>query len=179
MEMGTGLGTCWLQLPVVMACKALEQVCVYGTLCPVVRGCGMHWSPNCVAGTGTAVNEPPFSLWIRVSWGCWAQGKGVVARVLCSAPCQQLPHSALILGQIRIRDPNQGGKDITEEIMSGARTSSTPTPPQVSGPSDSHLGQREVHVALFNALFAPSGWKQFGAPGQWRDPPRSSYRSAW
>lgn len=42
MEMGTGLGTCWLQLPVVMACKALEQVCVYGTLCPVVRGCGMH-----------------------------------------------------------------------------------------------------------------------------------------
>uniref|UniRef100_A0A8C6YGZ4 Eukaryotic translation initiation factor 4 gamma 1 n=1 Tax=Naja naja TaxID=35670 RepID=A0A8C6YGZ4_NAJNA len=33
---------------------------------------------------------------------------------------------------IRIRDPNQGGKDITEEIMSGARTSSTPTPPQVS-----------------------------------------------
>ncbi|XP_076838390.1 eukaryotic translation initiation factor 4 gamma 1a isoform X2 [Brachyhypopomus gauderio] len=32
--------------------------------------------------------------------------------------------------QIRIRDPNQGGKDITEEIMSGARNSSTPTPPQ-------------------------------------------------
>uniref|UniRef100_A0A8C6YRW6 Eukaryotic translation initiation factor 4 gamma 1 n=1 Tax=Nothoprocta perdicaria TaxID=30464 RepID=A0A8C6YRW6_NOTPE len=32
---------------------------------------------------------------------------------------------------IRIRDPNQGGKDITEEIMSGARTSSTPTPPQL------------------------------------------------
>ncbi|KAJ1087472.1 hypothetical protein NDU88_000643 [Pleurodeles waltl] len=31
---------------------------------------------------------------------------------------------------IRIRDPNQGGKDITEEIMSGGRTSSTPTPPQ-------------------------------------------------
>uniref|UniRef100_A0A8C9WUW5 Eukaryotic translation initiation factor 4 gamma 3 n=1 Tax=Scleropages formosus TaxID=113540 RepID=A0A8C9WUW5_SCLFO len=44
---------------------------------------------------------------------------------------------------IRIRDPNQGGKDITEEIMSGGsgsrnptppavRPSSTPTPPQVS-----------------------------------------------
>ncbi|XP_049327748.1 eukaryotic translation initiation factor 4 gamma 3 isoform X2 [Astyanax mexicanus] len=40
--------------------------------------------------------------------------------------------------QIRIRDPNQGGKDITEEIMSGSRnptppmgrTYSTPTPPQ-------------------------------------------------
>uniref|UniRef100_A0A8C2ATT4 Eukaryotic translation initiation factor 4 gamma, 1a n=1 Tax=Cyprinus carpio TaxID=7962 RepID=A0A8C2ATT4_CYPCA len=34
--------------------------------------------------------------------------------------------------QIRIRDPNQGGRDITEEIMSGGRTTSTPTPPQVS-----------------------------------------------
>nr|XP_055053589.1 eukaryotic translation initiation factor 4 gamma 1-like [Misgurnus anguillicaudatus] len=31
--------------------------------------------------------------------------------------------------QIRIRDPNQGGRDITEEIMSGGR-GSTPTPPQ-------------------------------------------------
>lgn len=44
--------------------------------------------------------------------------------------------SALTCGQIRIRDPNQGGKDITEEIMSGARTSSTPTPPQVRGLPD-------------------------------------------
>ncbi|XP_068196550.1 eukaryotic translation initiation factor 4 gamma 1-like isoform X3 [Antennarius striatus] len=34
--------------------------------------------------------------------------------------------------QIRIRDPNQGGRDITEEIMSGGRSSTTPTPPQVS-----------------------------------------------
>ena len=33
--------------------------------------------------------------------------------------------------QIRIRDPNQGGRDITEEIMSGVRTDSTPTPPHV------------------------------------------------
>uniref|UniRef100_A0A8C7YZ54 Eukaryotic translation initiation factor 4 gamma 1 n=1 Tax=Oryzias sinensis TaxID=183150 RepID=A0A8C7YZ54_9TELE len=32
--------------------------------------------------------------------------------------------------QIRIRDPNRGGQDITEEIMSGGRTGSTPTPPQ-------------------------------------------------
>uniref|UniRef100_A0A3P8XJF7 Eukaryotic translation initiation factor 4 gamma, 1a n=1 Tax=Esox lucius TaxID=8010 RepID=A0A3P8XJF7_ESOLU len=30
---------------------------------------------------------------------------------------------------IRIRDPNQGGRDITEEIMSGGRSTSTPTPP--------------------------------------------------
>ncbi|XP_028988105.1 eukaryotic translation initiation factor 4 gamma 1a isoform X3 [Betta splendens] len=33
---------------------------------------------------------------------------------------------------IRIRDPNQGGRDITEEIMSGGRSSTTPTPPQAS-----------------------------------------------
>ncbi|XP_066508160.1 eukaryotic translation initiation factor 4 gamma 1-like isoform X2 [Hoplias malabaricus] len=36
--------------------------------------------------------------------------------------------------QIRIRDPNQGGRDITEEIMSGGRSASTPTPPQSVGP---------------------------------------------
>lgn len=40
-------------------------------------------------------------------------------------------HPGAFFPQIRIRDPNQGGKDITEEIMSGARTASTPTPPQV------------------------------------------------
>lgn len=40
-------------------------------------------------------------------------------------------HPIAFFLQIRIRDPNQGGKDITEEIMSGARTASTPTPPQV------------------------------------------------
>uniref|UniRef100_A0A4W5Q0M9 Eukaryotic translation initiation factor 4 gamma 1 n=1 Tax=Hucho hucho TaxID=62062 RepID=A0A4W5Q0M9_9TELE len=35
--------------------------------------------------------------------------------------------------QIIIRDPNQGGKDITEEIMSGGtRSGTTPTPPQVT-----------------------------------------------
>ncbi|KAG9343267.1 hypothetical protein JZ751_014248 [Albula glossodonta] len=41
--------------------------------------------------------------------------------------------------QIRIRDPNQGGRDITEEIMLGGRSTSTPTPPQsgVSGPEES------------------------------------------
>ncbi|KAL8188114.1 UNVERIFIED_CONTAM: hypothetical protein K2H54_061808 [Gekko kuhli] len=49
--------------------------------------------------------------------------------------------------KIRIRDPNQGGKDITEEIMSGARTSSTPTPPQAgSGPEPQANG--ETHVAV-------------------------------
>ncbi|TRY92224.1 hypothetical protein DNTS_023800 [Danionella cerebrum] len=37
--------------------------------------------------------------------------------------------------KIRIRDPNQGGRDITEEIMSGGRSGSTPTPPQANGDS--------------------------------------------
>lgn len=55
-------------------------------------------------------------------------------------PVDNFPLCALTCGQIRIRDPNQGGKDITEEIMSGARTSSTPTPPQVRGPSTSLAG---------------------------------------
>lgn len=131
---------CWpgdLLAPAV-CCDGLQGTgagqCLWDT---VPCGEGM-WHPLvprlCVARTVTAVNEPPFSLWRRVSWGCWAEGKGV-AHVLCPMACQQLPRSTLILGQIRIRDPNQGGKDITEEIMSGARTSSTPTPPQVSGPS--------------------------------------------
>lgn len=53
--------------------------------------------------------------------------------------------------QIRIRDPNQGGRDITEEIMaggSGSRNStppvghpcSTPTPPQVGALTLTQLG---------------------------------------
>ncbi|OCT78445.1 eukaryotic translation initiation factor 4 gamma, 1 S homeolog isoform X2 [Xenopus laevis] len=41
---------------------------------------------------------------------------------------------------IRIRDPNQGGKDVTDEILSGGRTSSTPTPPQ------STVGSAEVQA---------------------------------
>uniref|UniRef100_A0A8B9INR0 Eukaryotic translation initiation factor 4 gamma 1 n=1 Tax=Anser cygnoides TaxID=8845 RepID=A0A8B9INR0_ANSCY len=49
---------------------------------------------------------------------------------------------------IRIRDPNQGGKDITEEIMSGARTSSTPTPPQVSGGLEPQANGETPHVAV-------------------------------
>ncbi|XP_053509252.1 LOW QUALITY PROTEIN: eukaryotic translation initiation factor 4 gamma 1-like [Ictalurus furcatus] len=34
---------------------------------------------------------------------------------------------------IRIRDPTQGGRDITEEFMSGGKTTSTPTPPHSVG----------------------------------------------
>ncbi|XP_027021188.2 eukaryotic translation initiation factor 4 gamma 3 isoform X3 [Tachysurus fulvidraco] len=57
--------------------------------------------------------------------------------IVPTAP-QQLPPAKREKKQIRIRDPNQGGKDITEEIMAGSgnttppvgRPSSTPTPPQ-------------------------------------------------
>ncbi|NWQ82650.1 IF4G1 factor, partial [Columbina picui] len=49
---------------------------------------------------------------------------------------------------IRIRDPNQGGKDITEEIMSGARTSSTPTPPQAGSGVEPQANGETPHVAV-------------------------------
>uniref|UniRef100_A0A3B4YXH4 Eukaryotic translation initiation factor 4 gamma 1 n=1 Tax=Seriola lalandi dorsalis TaxID=1841481 RepID=A0A3B4YXH4_SERLL len=60
--------------------------------------------------------------------------------IMNPAPQQQQPppqppqhmHTKRERKQIRIRDPNQGGRDITEEIMSGGRSGSTPTPPQVS-----------------------------------------------
>uniref|UniRef100_A0A8C8RGY9 Eukaryotic translation initiation factor 4 gamma 1 n=1 Tax=Pelusios castaneus TaxID=367368 RepID=A0A8C8RGY9_9SAUR len=49
---------------------------------------------------------------------------------------------------IRIRDPNQGGKDITEEIMSGARTSSTPTPTQTGSCLEPQANGEVPHVAV-------------------------------
>uniref|UniRef100_A0A6Q2WWU5 Eukaryotic translation initiation factor 4 gamma, 3a n=1 Tax=Esox lucius TaxID=8010 RepID=A0A6Q2WWU5_ESOLU len=63
---------------------------------------------------------------------------------------QQPPPAKREKKTIRIRDPNQGGKDITEEIMAGGtgsrnptppvgRPSSTPTPPQVRTCLSSHL----------------------------------------
>uniref|UniRef100_A0A673GD08 Eukaryotic translation initiation factor 4 gamma 3-like n=1 Tax=Sinocyclocheilus rhinocerous TaxID=307959 RepID=A0A673GD08_9TELE len=74
--------------------------------------------------------------------------------------------------QIRIRDPNQGGKDITEEIMFGSRNptppaghspSSTPTPPTghlSSTPTPPQARNTHCSVSLvsfcscFNLLFA-------------------------
>uniref|UniRef100_A0A3Q2ZGZ8 Eukaryotic translation initiation factor 4 gamma 1 n=1 Tax=Hippocampus comes TaxID=109280 RepID=A0A3Q2ZGZ8_HIPCM len=60
--------------------------------------------------------------------------------VMNPAPQQQQPppqsqqhiHTKRERKQIRIRDPNQGGRDVTEEIMSGGCSGSNPTPPQVS-----------------------------------------------
>ncbi|XP_054612711.1 eukaryotic translation initiation factor 4 gamma 1a isoform X2 [Dunckerocampus dactyliophorus] len=45
---------------------------------------------------------------------------------------------------ITIRDPNQGGRDITDEIMSGGRSTSTPTPPQAITDSGSAQTNGEV-----------------------------------
>uniref|UniRef100_A0A4W5PVD1 Eukaryotic translation initiation factor 4 gamma 3 n=1 Tax=Hucho hucho TaxID=62062 RepID=A0A4W5PVD1_9TELE len=69
---------------------------------------------------------------------------------------QQPPPAKREKKPIRIRDPNQGGRDITEEIMAGGtgsrnptppvgRPSSTPTPPQplVQKSSSPGLGQSE------------------------------------
>uniref|UniRef100_A0A670ZSI5 Eukaryotic translation initiation factor 4 gamma 1 n=1 Tax=Pseudonaja textilis TaxID=8673 RepID=A0A670ZSI5_PSETE len=65
---------------------------------------------------------------------------------------------------IRIRDPNQGGKDITEEIMSGARTSSTPTPPQVSFFPQFHSSSKRVPPWLDKKCIS-SGVYNTKAPG--------------
>lgn len=130
-------------------------------------------------GAGTALNEllsSPLGEWGVL--GVSGPEKGVGPCFLSTCPADIFFRSTLAHGQIRIRDPNQGGKDITEEIMSGARTSSTPTPPQVTAPPDSATEAAEVHGALLNPLFASSGWKRFGASGQWRNPPCSSYCQA-
>ncbi|XP_053552567.1 eukaryotic translation initiation factor 4 gamma 1, partial [Bombina bombina] len=50
--------------------------------------------------------------------------------------------------QIRIRDPNQGGKDVTDEILSGGRTSSTPTPPQSASGLDLQANGESAHVPV-------------------------------
>ncbi|XP_051934763.1 eukaryotic translation initiation factor 4 gamma 1-like isoform X7 [Hippocampus zosterae] len=70
--------------------------------------------------------------------------------VMNPAPQQQQPppqsqqhiHTKRERKQIRIRDPNQGGRDVTEEIMSGGCSGSNPTPPEtaISG-SDTRLVQ--------------------------------------
>ncbi|CAB1349176.1 unnamed protein product [Coregonus sp. 'balchen'] len=57
-------------------------------------------------------------------------------RSAAAHPTEEAEIKGLKQEQIIIRDPNQGGKDITEEIMSGGtRSGATPTPPQVSDDS--------------------------------------------
>ncbi|XP_078001759.1 eukaryotic translation initiation factor 4 gamma 3 isoform X11 [Phascolarctos cinereus] len=93
---------------------------------------------------------------------------------------QQPPPAKREKKTIRIRDPNQGGKDITEEIMSGGgsrnptppigRPTSTPTPPQqLSSQVPEHspvvYGSVEnTHLAAGTPVTAPSDPKQEEKP---------------
>ncbi|XP_023407721.2 eukaryotic translation initiation factor 4 gamma 3 isoform X2 [Loxodonta africana] len=93
---------------------------------------------------------------------------------------QQPPPAKREKKTIRIRDPNQGGKDITEEIMSGGgsrnptppigRPTSTPTPPQqlpsqVPEHSPVVYGTVEsVHLAASTPVTAASDQKQEEKP---------------
>lgn len=93
--------------------------------------------------------------------------RGGAARVWApSAASMQMCFVASLPPQIRIRDPNQGGRDITEEIMAGGsgsrnstppvgHASSTPTPPQVGVTlSFSHFPCRRWRVDDSEALKA-------------------------
>uniref|UniRef100_A0A8C5XIT7 Eukaryotic translation initiation factor 4 gamma 3 n=1 Tax=Microcebus murinus TaxID=30608 RepID=A0A8C5XIT7_MICMU len=103
---------------------------------------------------------------------------------------QQPPPAKREKKTIRIRDPNQGGKDITEEIMSGGgsrnptppigRPTSTPTPPQqlpsqVPEHSPVVYGTVEsAHLAASTPVTAASDQKQaqtsITAPKTWKKP---------
>ncbi|KAJ8257798.1 hypothetical protein GJAV_G00189860 [Gymnothorax javanicus] len=87
---------------------------------------------------------------------------------------QQPPPTKREKKTIRIRDPNQGGKDITEEIMSGGgsgsrnptppvgRPSSTPTPPQQqAGPPTDH---GPVAYSVDSAPHLPAAAPHLSAP---------------
>ncbi|XP_025240334.1 eukaryotic translation initiation factor 4 gamma 3 isoform X2 [Theropithecus gelada] len=92
---------------------------------------------------------------------------------------QQPPPAKREKKTIRIRDPNQGGKDITEEIMSGGgsrnptppigRPTSTPTPPQLPSQVPEHspvvYGTVEsAHLAASTPVTAASDQKQEEKP---------------
>uniref|UniRef100_A0A667YPJ2 Eukaryotic translation initiation factor 4 gamma, 1a n=1 Tax=Myripristis murdjan TaxID=586833 RepID=A0A667YPJ2_9TELE len=74
--------------------------------------------------------------------------------------------------QITIRDPNQGGRDITEEIMSGGRSTSTPTPPQVR--HQSFWGSSPLIwliVSSFNLFYLPDENMEPAATAETPPPP--------
>nr|XP_021589720.2 eukaryotic translation initiation factor 4 gamma 3 isoform X7 [Ictidomys tridecemlineatus] len=92
---------------------------------------------------------------------------------------QQPPPAKREKKTIRIRDPNQGGKDITEEIMSGGgsrnptppigRPTSTPTPPQLPSQVPEHspvvYGTVDnAHLAASTPVTAASDQKQEEKP---------------
>uniref|UniRef100_A0A663NE03 Eukaryotic translation initiation factor 4 gamma 3 n=1 Tax=Athene cunicularia TaxID=194338 RepID=A0A663NE03_ATHCN len=101
------------------------------------------------------------------------------APIIVPTQQQQPPPAKREKKTIRIRDPNQGGKDITEEIMSGGgsrnptppivRPTSTPTPPQLSSQVPEHspvvYGTVEnTHLAASTPVTATSNPKQEEKP---------------
>ncbi|XP_068270651.1 eukaryotic translation initiation factor 4 gamma 3 isoform X9 [Nyctibius grandis] len=101
------------------------------------------------------------------------------APIIVPTQQQQPPPAKREKKTIRIRDPNQGGKDITEEIMSGGgsrnptppivRPTSTPTPPQLSSQVPEHspvvYGTVEnTHLAASTPVAATSNPKQEEKP---------------
>ncbi|XP_071623388.1 eukaryotic translation initiation factor 4 gamma 3 isoform X12 [Heliangelus exortis] len=101
------------------------------------------------------------------------------APIIVPTQQQQPPPAKREKKTIRIRDPNQGGKDITEEIMSGGgsrnptppivRPTSTPTPPQLPSQVPEHspvvYGTVEsTHLAASTPGTATSNLKQEEKP---------------
>ncbi|KAM6240894.1 eukaryotic translation initiation factor 4 gamma 3 isoform 11-T11 [Porphyrio hochstetteri] len=101
------------------------------------------------------------------------------APIIVPTQQQQPPPAKREKKTIRIRDPNQGGKDITEEIMSGGgsrnptppivRPTSTPTPPQPSSQVPEHspvvYGTVEsTHLAASTPVSATTTPKQEEKP---------------
>ncbi|XP_029821082.1 eukaryotic translation initiation factor 4 gamma 3 [Manacus vitellinus] len=101
------------------------------------------------------------------------------APIIVPTQQQQPPPAKREKKTIRIRDPNQGGKDITEEIMSGGgsrnptppivRPTSTPTPPQVPSqvpePSPAGFGAVETpHLSASTPSTAATAPKQEEKP---------------
>ncbi|KAM6116882.1 eukaryotic translation initiation factor 4 gamma 3 isoform 8-T9 [Phoenicopterus ruber ruber] len=101
------------------------------------------------------------------------------APIIVPTQQQQPPPAKREKKTIRIRDPNQGGKDITEEIMSGGgsrnptppivRPTSTPTPPQLSSQVPEHspvvYGTVEnTHLAASTPVTATGNPKQEEKP---------------
>ncbi|NWU86413.1 IF4G3 factor, partial [Onychorhynchus coronatus] len=102
------------------------------------------------------------------------------APIIVPTQQQQPPPAKREKKTIRIRDPNQGGKDITEEIMSGGgsrnptppivRPTSTPTPPQqvpsqVPEPTPAGFGAVETpHLSASTPSTAATSSKQEEKP---------------
>ncbi|XP_078266306.1 eukaryotic translation initiation factor 4 gamma 1a [Rhinoraja longicauda] len=92
---------------------------------PVPPGTGFYSNPN--------PGEYPYGTYYPATQGVQSYSAPVAPATVMINPAQPQMPPKRERKQIRIRDPNQGGKDITEEIMSGGRSGSTPTPPQSAG----------------------------------------------